>query len=133
MTPKQEKALERHIVALAPHLGLDDWTFHIHPGDAADGKSASVSCVYGRNIAHISLCADWWSMPAAERQHVIVHELLHVAFDRATTYLYETLPDLLGKPAWHGVENAYRQSMEHSVDRLAMTLARHLPVCEEVK
>lgn len=132
MTPKQRRAIERHVVRLAPELGLDGWVFNLHPDEAEGGKAAAVSCVYGRRIAHVYFCTDWWDLPPLERQHVLVHELIHVVLDSTTTYLSETLPDLLGQPTWRAVDSAHRQHMEHAVDQLATTLAPHLPVCEEV-
>jgi hypothetical protein len=132
MTPKQTKALGQHIHALAHHLGLSDWDIRLTTEPCGDGKAASVSCTYGRRIAHVSLASDWWAMPAEERHHVLVHELLHIITDPLRTYLDEMLPGMIGGPAYSAASDAIRQHEEHAVDQIASALAPMLPVMEDV-
>lgn len=128
MTPKQEKALHRQLDTIGSALGLHGWRIHIEAEPAGDGRSAEVSVVYGRKIANVNLCHDWWDIAAAERHHVLVHEMLHVLMDPLKTYLYAALPTLVGQPAWHAVAEAIRQHDEQATDQLASVLAPFIHV-----
>ena len=129
MTDRQKRALGKQIVAIAHALGVKGWSWNIHdePVEGSD-KAASVSTVYGRRIAHVWLCSEWWCMDPAERHHILIHEVIHVVTDPLTTYLNETLPGLVGGPAWTAIKEAIRQHDEHAVDQLAAALAPHLAV-----
>lgn len=128
MTTRQERALHRQLDAIGSALGLVGWRVHIEADPASEGKSAEVSVVYGRRIANINLCTDWWDLPAAERHHVLVHEMLHVVMDPLKTYLWETVPTLVGQPAWHAIREAVRQHDEQATDQLATALAPFIHV-----
>ena len=128
MTQRQHKALMRHIGVIGEALGLWGWVVHIEDEPAQPGKAATVSCVYGRRIVNVCLAPDWWDMPAGERHHVLVHEMLHVVTDPLRTYLNEALPDLLGRPAWHAVAEAIRQHDEQATDQLVTAMAPFIHV-----
>lgn len=128
MTTKQKRALGKQILVVAAALGIKGWTWNIHPEPAGNGVSAMVSCVYGRRIANLWFCPDWWCMDAEERHHVLVHEVLHVVCNPLRTYLNETLPTLLGSSTWGAVFEAIRQHDEHATDQLATALAPFIPV-----
>jgi hypothetical protein len=132
MTSKQKRALGKQILVVAAALGVKGWEWNIHPEPTTDeGKAASVSVVYGRRVAHLWFCHQWWDMDAEERHHVLVHEVIHVVTDPLTTYLSETLPSLLGMPAWTAVKEVIRQHDEHATDQLASALSPHIPVMED--
>ena len=128
MTDKQKRALGQQILTIAAALGLKGWDWNLHPEPADNGKVAAVSCVYGRRIANVWFCSDWWDMSPEDRHHVLVHEVLHVVTNPLTAYLDETMPSLLGMPTWGAVEQAIRQHDEHATDQLATALAPFIPV-----
>lgn len=131
MTPRQTKALGKQIIILADLMGLRDWQFHLHDEPCDEGKVAVVSCVYGRSIANVWFCHEWWDLDASERHYALVHELVHVVQYRVYTYLDQTLPGLVGAGAATAIHEAVRQLEEHAVDQLATVLAKHLPVMAE--
>ena len=72
--------------------------------------------------------ADWWEQPVHERHHVLVHEMIHVVTDPLRTYLWETVPTLVGQPAWHAISEVIRQHDEQATDQLATALAPFIHV-----
>lgn len=124
--------MRENVRQIADAIGLRDWTINLNyePPDDTDAM-ASVSCVYGRRIATISFCSDWWERDPHERHHVIVHELIHVVTNPLNAFLEEALPVLIGQPTWQGVYAAIRQHDEHAVDQLATALSPYMPVMAE--
>ena len=121
--------MRKQVRLLGDCLGLRDWTFNLsYDPPSRDDALASVECTYGRRIATIWFCTDWWERDPHERHHVLVHELVHIITDPLKTYLGETLPSLVGSPAASAVYEAVRQHEEHAVDQLATALAPHLAV-----
>jgi hypothetical protein len=118
----------RQLDAIGRALGLRGWVIHIENEPASPGKAAEVCVVYGRKIAKVNLASDWWSYPAAERHHVLVHEMIHVVMDPMRTYLNETMPILVGEPAWHAIAQALRFHDEQATDQLATALAPFIHV-----
>ncbi len=132
MTEKQRRILRKQVRLIADSLGLRDWTINLnYEPDENPNALASVSCTYGRRIATVTFCSDWWERDLHERHHVLIHEMLHVVTDPVRTYLDETLPTLIGQPAWTAIREAVRQHEEHAVDQLASALAPYVPVMEE--
>lgn len=129
MTERQRRILRKQVRLVADSLGLRDWTIKLDYEPCADENAlATVSCTYGRRIATVQFCAEWWERDPHERHHVLVHEMLHVVTDPIRTYLDETLPVLIGQPAWTAVREAVRQHEEHAVDQLASALSPYVPV-----
>lgn len=131
MTDRQFRSLAKYVIYVAAHIGLRDWTINIlrEPPDD-DGHAATVSCVYGRKIANVRFSVDWMTQTPEEQRHVVIHELLHVHTDGALTLVEETLPTLLGMPAFKAFQEAYRRENEHAVDAIASVIEEFIPLWE---
>lgn len=130
MTPQERRATSKQIRVIRDAVGLKDWVINWQLGGTSAGRLAEVECVYGRRIADITLCDHWLHLPPSERVHTITHELIHVVLDQGKTYLRETLPTMIGMPAWNAIDEATRQYEEHAVDQLAVALSPFMPVIE---
>lgn len=131
MTHAERKRLARYVRTAANTLGLHDWDIRIQD-DEPDTKEAwaSVSCTYGRRIARIWFSAGFELIDPDEQRHVIVHELLHIHFDRILSQADGSLPGLLGIGAFSMYMAGLRENIEHGVDAVADALAAALPVPE---
>jgi len=131
MTAAERKRLARYIRTVANTLGLHDWRLDIQE-DEPDTKEAwaSVSCTYGRRIAQMWLSHGFELLDPAEQRHVIVHELLHIHFDRALSLAESSLPGLLGVGAYSVYLASLRENLEHGVDAVADALAPAFPLPE---
>jgi hypothetical protein len=129
MSQTERRRIARYIRSLANTLGLRDWTINIQ-SDEPDTKEAfaSVSCVYGRRIAHVWLAHGFEDLDADTQRHVLLHELLHVHLDGVLALSAASLPDLLGLGAYSIYEAALRERVEHGVDAIADALASALPL-----
>ncbi len=131
MTHVERKRFARYVRTMANTLGLRDWTLNLQH-DEPDTKDAwaSVACVYGRRIANLWFAHGFEDLSPAEQRHTIVHELLHIHFDRVRSLADGTLPGLLGAAAYAAFEAAQREVVEHGVDAVADALASALPLPE---
>lgn len=131
MTSKQQKVLQRHISTVGKALGLAGWVIEVSTIQSSEGTHAEVSPTYGRRHAIVQVAPHFWDLSAGERHEVIVHELLHVVTGQPFTYLGETLPAIVGQPAWTAINEAIHMQAEHMVDQLATAIAPLLSVMEE--
>ena len=131
MSAVERKRLLRYIRTLANTLGLHDWTINVAP-DEPDEKEAyaAVSCVYGRRIANVWLAHGVEQLAPAEQRLTLVHELLHIHFDRVLSLSQQALPGLLGAAGYTVYEEALREHVEHGVDAVADALAAAFPLPE---
>ncbi len=131
MTLKQYRSLARYIRSIADALGLRDWTFDLSHQPAHDvNEMASIECVFGRRFAVIQVCANFADLDPELQRHVVVHELLHAAMSGTHSYVYHSLPSLLGESGWSAFESAYRQQEEHATDGIAAAIGRGFPLWE---
>jgi hypothetical protein len=131
MTGAERKRIARYIRTVANTLGLRDWTLNLAHDEPDDKEAyASVSCVYGRRIANLWLAHGFEMLEPIEQRHVIVHELLHIHFDRTLKQSEGALPGLLGAASYAVYEAGLRESIEHGVDAVADALAGALPLPE---
>lgn len=124
MTTAEHKRLAKYVRRVANALGLHDWTINVladEPDMAEAG--ADVHCIYGRRIANIRFAADFALMEPDVQRHIVVHELLHIHFDRALQLCQSALPAVMGAPAYSVFDEALRDHMEHGVDAVADALA----------
>lgn len=131
MSNVERKRIARYVARLAALMGLRDWTINIM-SDEPDVKEAyaSVACTYGRRIASVWFADGFELLPPDVQRHVIVHELLHVHFDRITTLASQSLPMVMGAPAYGVFDEALRDHLEHGVDAVADAFACALPLPE---
>lgn len=131
MSTADRKRLARYVRTVANTLGLHDWTVNIQEEEPDDKEAyAAVSCVYGRRIASVWFAHGFENLEPEEQRHVIVHELLHVHFDRVLTQAQQALPGLLGVGAFTVYLEGLRENVEHGVDAVADALAAAFPVPE---
>ena len=130
MTDKQRKSLMKYLAGLAKQMRLSEWDIFLTADPCEDEHAATVSCVPGRKIAHISVSADWFDTEPSKQRHVLVHELIHILADPEFQLIEETLPTMVGSVGYFPFEKAFRNLHEHSVDALASVLAQHFPLPE---
>lgn len=132
MTKRQWKSVGKYIRTLADQLWLRDWNLEIshNPADGANAL-AQVTCTPGRKQAVIELCPNFPNLERAVQRHVLVHELLHVAFSGPHTHTYQALPTLLGEAAWSAYESGYRMAEELATDGVADAIAPLFPLWED--
>lgn len=128
MTDKQRLSLVNYVGRLADALGLGEWHLVLHYDSADAGNAAEVSVVPGRRTAHISLSEDFPTFDPEEQRHVLVHELIHIHLDRIRTYARDTLPEVMGRPAWAAWHVTERDLNEYATDALAAAFAPHMPL-----
>lgn len=131
MTLNERKRLGKYVRNIANTLGLRDWQLNLMP-DEPDTKEAhaAVACTYGRKIASIWFASGFELLEPQEQRHVIVHELLHIHFDRVLTLSSQALPAAMGAPAWGVFDEAMRDHIEHGVDAVAEAIADAFPLPE---
>ena len=119
----------RHIVNLLPLLGLSDWKINLmHQPTTEDEAAGEIQVVAGRRVANLLLAHDFATMPPADQQHFLVHELVHVHLYPLHSMLEDVMPKLVGEATWLVIELAQHEREEHAVDALAAVLAPLLPM-----
>lgn len=121
------RILADYIRALADRMGLRDWTFMLEREPSAEGTYASVSVATGRRIAKIRVQTEFRGATADAQRNAIVHELIHVPFERAAEVLREDAMKVLDQGAYDVLDNTFRRQMEYGTDALATAIDRFYP------
>lgn len=120
---------------IADEFGLSDWSIQVHEGDAGGTDSdhdavASVSTVYGRKIAHITISPEFVRCNPEEQRHVILHEFLHIHTRQARDLIYSRLPQVMGEPAFDAFASGLTLLDELAIDAMASAIERFYPLWE---
>jgi hypothetical protein len=111
------------VQVVANTLGLTEWKITVVAGETSDDVIANVVVPFGRHEARITLGPKFYESDATEKRETILHELLHCHFADLDELEHETLPQLLGKPAYTAYDNATNLALEHGIDALACAIA----------
>lgn len=128
MSRKFFDAVKEYIGTLTPHLHLLDWTVVLQT-DPSEHEDCLASCdvTYGRKRLTVSLAEDFAEQKPAEIRHVLCHELVHAHLDGVDAVLLQSLPSILGMPAWHLLRDVVHREIEIATDALSDALAPFLP------
>lgn len=128
MTKQDRKALAEYVRSVANEMELRDWTIEVLAEPCADGNVAYVTCTFGRKQAQVSFAHDFRDRAPEEQRDTVVHELVHLHLESATSMVRNDLEPWLGKQADAMFFDGYRRQIEYGVDALAAAVAKHLPV-----
>jgi hypothetical protein len=122
--PRFLQALSNYITHLLTNFEMTEWQVKIDD-EYPDGKDigASISPVYGRKVATMRLCEDFFDFDKTDQSHYIIHELCHLISEGVDTIVQNGPETLMGKPAYTMFFEAYRAQLEYMTDHLA-TLIR---------
>ena len=76
-----------------------------------------------RDEAKIILGDSFRELSPSEQRDTIVHELLHCHFATVDEYVSDTVPVLIGKPAYTAWESAYDLMQERAIDNVAVAIS----------
>ena len=133
MTPKQERSFVKWAASIA-HVLVPGWDIRLHiddpgdPGAIGEQAAASVSCTWGRKIAHMTVAPDVLTWTPEEQRHVICHEFIHIAFYAVSDIVEVSLKDKVGSLAWDAFRPGLVHAEEHATDALAKAIAPFFPL-----
>jgi hypothetical protein len=111
--------IELFLLQAIPHLELADWRIELKDEPAMDGADACITPVEGSKLGLLQVSANFFGLTPARQKHVLLHELVHLLVKDVDQAVAMTLPDLLGKPAFHAFYQQYSQHVEVLVDTVA--------------
>jgi hypothetical protein len=115
---------------LAVEMGLRDWLIEVHASPCEDDALAAVTPTYGRKIAQVEVCADFFHRPPEEQRHALIHELIHVHFANQN-FAVNSAYERFGAEAKQVAHDAYRLAHESGVDGLTDAIAPHFPLWQQ--
>lgn len=114
-----------YVNALAARMRLGHWRIEVLDElPESETALASVHPWYGRCAASIRLADNFLKDSPADQRYALVHEMVHCYLAQSNDTIR---PDLA--PA---TERAWRLAHEYAVDQIAMTIAEHMPLPDEV-
>lgn len=119
----EPRTLPDWIEYVKPYFGLTDWTINLSWTELPPNTFARINTAYGRREATILLGEEFLKSSPESQRETLVHELLHCHFAPLDEYVGDSLPPLLGKPAWTAWETAYDLFEERAIDALAVAVA----------
>lgn len=135
MTDRRFRSLCKWASVIASEFGLGDWHITIHeshPGESNTGSTAiaSVSTVYGRKLAEVTIHPNFFHTDPEEQRHVILHEFLHIHLRQTRELIRSSLPAAIGQFAFDQFFEGYTLLDEHATDALATAIERYFPLWE---
>lgn len=112
------------VAMIANTLSLSDWTISVEWDDQLEGHYLARCIVQrARDEAKIILGDSFRELSPSEQRDTIVHELLHCHFATVDEYVSDTVPVLIGKPAYTAWESAYDLMQERAIDNVAVAIS----------
>jgi hypothetical protein len=112
-------------------LGLSDWEIEVRRESLPDDTLGRCFVPRARQSARILIGDTFAEASREEQRATIVHELLHCHFAPLVEIVEESLPMLLGKPAYHSFETAHDLALERCLEAQAVAFANLLPLPPE--
>lgn len=117
-------SFEQWVKMVANTLNLSDWVIKLEWDLSLEEKYLARCLVcYGRNEARIILGESFEKSSPADKRETIIHELLHCHFGPMDEFVDETIPPLIGRPAYTAWESAYDLMQERAIDAIAVSIA----------
>lgn len=116
--------LAEYVRVVANTLGLPHWNISIENDDSLqEGTFARVYVAHARAEALISFAPSFHASSPEERRATIVHELLHCILWPLEEYIEDSIPQLIGKPAYTVFESGFNLLTERAIDPLSVAIA----------
>lgn len=113
-------------------LGLSDWEVEIREESLPDDTLGRCFVSRARLHARILIGESFVEASPEEQRATMVHELLHCHYAPLVEIVEETLPALLGKPAYHVFECSHDLALERCLEAQAVAFANLLPLPPDV-
>jgi hypothetical protein len=130
LRPDERKAIGDYLRATADRLNLRDWAFEFKHEPAGENLAGTVEARFGQHSADIKLAHNFRDLDEVEQRETLIHELLHIHRESIRLYFNEVLPDLIGRPAFVAVTQAYRVFDEMATDAIANAIRDSFPPLE---
>jgi hypothetical protein len=130
VTKRERKALEKYVRWVADAMELRDWTITIDNDPCADDLEGSAVCTFSQRHVTIAFATNFRDRDPADQRETVVHELLHAHHEVTWRMVQTDLAGALGKPVYYVFCDSYRRAMEYTVDALAKTIAKAMPLID---
>lgn len=127
------EALIHYVHECARAIGLSEWEIEVVRDGLPEHVFARCDVPLARQAAKITFGPQFFESSPEEKRATILHELLHCHFAQITEVVDESLPALLGRPAYNVFDNAHNLALEGCLDAIAVSVARLLPLPPEVE
>lgn len=117
------RTIEEWLGAVAPMLGLSDWTFRVEWHELPLEQLARVDAAYARRTAAITLGEAYVRSSRESQRETLVHELVHLHLTPLDEFVDDTLPTMIGKACYTIFEAAYDVFEERAIDALSVAIA----------
>jgi hypothetical protein len=121
-TPLFKQAIGNYVSYVQLVLELQDWRITLLAAYPDGDAAASMKCVYGQRLGELALCRDFFEFEPDRQRHYIVHELTHILTDGCDNVIENGLDEILGKPAWVVLREAWRVQVEYLTDQLTYVI-----------
>jgi hypothetical protein len=112
-------------------VGLSAWEIEVVREELPKNVIARCRVPRARQFGEVVVDDEFFDLTPEEQRATIVHELLHCHFAQITEVVEESLPVMLGKPAYHVFEVAHDLALERCLEATAVAFAEMLPVPPE--
>jgi len=121
LTARARKHWLSYVRQLADLMGLKDKRFCIgNDPPVIEDATAEIHCIYGSSWSNVRLSQGFLESPPEIQREVIAHELIHAHF---------APPDCIAEKEIRPEVYAYwEMCMEYSVDAIASSWCKHLPL-----
>jgi hypothetical protein len=123
VTRREAAAVLAYANSVAKLIGLPRWRITLADTPCSDDSDAVIQWVHLRNMATISLSAEWMTLTEDRRRDTITHEVLHLAHAKVSWHAQKAARRLMTRPdhqLWWRNTNA---DLELMVDMLAGALS----------
>lgn len=127
-TPAQRKALERYAGRLQHTLGLDHWSLSVGESYSGGDEEAGMFITNNADAATLHVPELFWTRSPESQRATVLHELLHLHFDRALLDFYAAVRKVLPEWITDGLESTPTRIQERSIERFALAIAPNLPL-----
>ena len=132
LSPLRRAAVEGYVRELRNALGLGHWSILLpdeYPSDDPEGVWAEITPTEGRYRAKLRFGTGFFELDAEETRNTIVHELLHLHFNRAGDVVrLGPYRQELGQTLYNSLHEQVKTEIEYGIDALATIIAKRLPL-----
>lgn len=121
LTTEDWDGIGQYVSYIRDGLGLHQWTVHVSHKPASKDAQASISPVYGRKHAILSLARGWPDVDRKEQKHTIIHEMLHLLFFDTQSTLHR-MQEVISEDLFYLLWESHTEALEFAIDHLADVL-----------
>jgi hypothetical protein len=123
----------RWVGEIACAIGLSEWEIEVKVEELPEDVLARCHVPRARQAARIVIGTEFLAGSAEEQRATMVHELMHCHFAQVVEVTEESLPAILGRPAWTIFETGHDLALERCLEAVAVAFAAKLPLPPEVE